>query len=71
MVRVIIQSYSLKNLQYEEYVNGAETSKYHRIAVMEKPVQAFFMIRPPQHYLPIHHHNNFWGFIIPVRGIVA
>lgn len=71
MVRIIIQGHPLKNLQFEEYIKGADMNKYHRIALLEEPVQAFFMIRPPQHYLPIHHHNNFWGFIIPVSGIVS
>lgn len=71
MVREILQSNNLKGLNFEEYVKGADMSRYYRIAVMEEPVQAFFMIRPPQHYLPIHHHNNFWGFIIPLSGIVS
>jgi hypothetical protein len=67
----ILQSHDLKNLQYEEYLKDADMKSYHRIPILEEPVQAFIMIRPPQHNLPIHHHNNFWGYIVPLSGIVA
>jgi predicted metal-dependent enzyme (double-stranded beta helix superfamily) len=71
LVREIILSHDLKNLPYQDYIKDADMSIYNRIPLMEEPVQAFIMIRPPQHNLPIHHHNNFWGFIVPLRGIVA
>jgi len=71
LVREIILSHNIKNLKFEEYLKGADMSTYNRIPLIEEPLQAFIMIRPPQHNLPIHHHNNFWGFIIPLSGIVA
>lgn len=71
VVREILQSRNLKNLNYEDYLKGADLTGYNRIPLIEEPLQAFIMTRPPQHNLPIHHHNNFWGFIVPLKGIVS
>lgn len=71
IVREIIVSHNLKKLRYKEYLKGADMKGYTRISLLEEPVQAFIMIRPPQHHLPIHHHNNFWGYIIPLSGVVS
>ena len=71
LIREMIRSYDLKNLKYESYLEGQDLTSYHRIPLLEEPVQAFIMVRPPQHNLAIHHHNNFWGFIVPLRGIVS
>ena len=70
-IRELIRSHDLRNLNYEPYLESQELTGYHRIPLMEEPVQAFIMIRPPQHNLAIHHHNNFWGFIVPLKGMVA
>ncbi len=71
LVRKTLLSHDLRNLQYQQYLQGADMSRYHRIPLIDEPLQAFIMIRPPQHHLPIHQHNNFWGFIIPLEGIVS
>ncbi len=71
IVRKTLLSHDLRNLQYQQYLQGADMSSYNRINLLDDPLQAFIMIRPPQHHLPIHQHNNFWGFIIPLEGIVS
>lgn len=71
LIRKIILSHDLRNLDYRQYLEGTDMSSYHRIPLLEEPVQAFIMVRPPQHHLPIHQHNNFWGFIIPLEGVVS
>ena len=71
VVRELIRSHDLRTLEYESYLEGQDLTGYNRIPLLEEPVQAFIMVRPPQHNLAIHHHNNFWGFIVPLQGIVA
>lgn len=71
IVRTILLSHNLRTLNYQKYLEGADLTGYNRIDLMDGPVQAFIMTRPPQHHLPIHQHNNFWGFIVPLRGIVS
>ncbi|MFO7978334.1 MAG: hypothetical protein R6U64_06705 [Bacteroidales bacterium] len=71
IVRKTLLSHDLRNLQYKQYLQGADMNSYNRINLIDEPLQAFIMIRPPQHHLPIHQHNNFWGFIIPLEGIVS
>lgn len=71
IVREIISGRDLKKLRYQQYLEGADLNGYNKIPLMSEPLQAFIMIRPPQHHLPIHQHNNFWGFIIPLEGVVA
>lgn len=71
LVRKTILKHDIKKLEYADYIKGADFTTYNRIPLFEEPLQAFIMIRPPQHSLPIHHHNNFWGFIVPLQGVVA
>ena len=71
IVRDILSKLDLKKIAYQEYTAGHDLSQYSRIEISESPMHVFLMIWPPQFLLPIHQHNNFWGFVVPVRGIVA
>ncbi|GEM_PF-782211 len=72
LVREALNSLDLKkDISYKEYLKGVNTNEYNRILIAEDPMQVFLMTWPPQFFLPIHQHNNFWGFVIPVEGIVS
>lgn len=66
-----ISAIDLKNLDYKPYLEGCDLSRYNRIKVNDSPMQVFLMTWPPQFLLPIHQHKNFWGYVIPLQGIVA
>jgi hypothetical protein len=71
IVRSVILSHDLRQLQYQHYIKDAGLVNYSSIPILQDPVQVFIMIRPPQHHLPVHLHNNFWGFVIPLKGMVT
>lgn len=60
-----------KSIDYKEYLEGYELDVYNRIKISDSPLQIFLMTWPPQFLLPIHQHKNFWGYVIPLQGIVA
>ncbi|MGM0573958.1 MAG: cysteine dioxygenase, partial [Bacteroidota bacterium] len=71
VVREVLQSVDLKNLSYKSYLEGYDLGQYNRIRLSDKHLQVFLMTWPPQFLLPIHQHKNFWGFVIPLEGIVS
>ncbi len=70
-IKNALASVELTKLSYEEYIKGHDLGKYNRIKLMEEPFQVFIMTWPPQFLLPIHQHKNFWGYVVPLQGIVA
>ncbi len=71
MVSEALSSVDLKSISYESYLQGYDTDKYNRIKICDTPLQVYIMTWPPQFLLPIHQHRNFWGYVIPLKGIVA
>lgn len=69
--RQILSEIDLRSLSYKEYLEGHDLGLYNRIKVCDEPLQVYIMTWPPQFLLPIHQHKNFWGFVIPLEGIVA
>ncbi len=67
----VMSEIDLKNLDYEPYLEGYDLNVYNRIKINDSPMQVFLMTWPPQFLLPIHQHKNFWGYVIPLKGIVA
>ncbi len=70
-INALLSKTDFSNLDYESYVKGQSMDEYVRIKITDSPLQVFFMIWPPQFLLPIHQHKNFWGYVIPLKGIVA
>lgn len=71
MVRQVLESADLKNLSVKEELKALKMDAFNRQMVLEDPVQVFLMTWPPQFFYPIHQHNNFWGFVVPVQGILS
>ncbi len=70
-VKKILNETDLGKLSYKEYTEGKDMSIYNRIKISDSPLQVYIMTWPPQFLLPIHQHRNFWGYVIPLEGIVA
>ncbi len=71
LVRKVLSEVDLAGLSYRDYLEGYDLDNYNRIKLCDSPFQVFIMTWPPQFLLPIHQHKNFWGFVIPLEGIVA
>ena len=72
MIRQALESVQLKNINLKEYIkefkNGTEPN---RNTLLKDPVEVFLMQWPPQFFYPIHQHSNFWGFVVPLRGLLS
>ncbi len=71
LVKKVLAEFDFKSLDYKDYLEGKDMGEYNRIRISEDPLQIFLMTWPPQFLLPIHQHKNFWGYVIPIEGIVA
>ncbi len=71
LVKKVLSEIDFKALDYKDYLEGKDMGVYNRISIIEDPMQVFLMTWPPQFLLPIHQHKNFWGYVIPLEGIVA
>jgi cysteine dioxygenase len=60
-----------KELEYEKYLDGYDLTVYNRIKIVDSPMQVYLMTWPPQFLLPIHQQKNFWGYVMPLKGILA
>lgn len=70
-VKKILNETDLGKLSYKEYTRDKDMDVYNRIKLIDSPLQVYIMTWPPQFLLPIHQHKNFWGYVIPLEGIVA
>ncbi len=70
-VKKILADVDFNGLDYKDYMEGKDLGEYNRIRISEDPLQVFLTTWPPQFLLPIHQHKNFWGYVIPLEGIVA
>lgn len=70
-VRQALESIDLKQISVDEELKQLKPDEFNRQMVMDDPVQVFLMTWPPQFFYPIHQHNNFWGFVIPVQGFLS
>ncbi len=66
-----LSSITVKELEYDKYLDGIDLSVYNRIKVADTPMQVFLTTWPPQFFLPIHQQKHFWGYVLPLSGILA
>lgn len=71
LVRQALESVDLNKISIKNALKNLKTDEFNRQIVMEDPLQVFLMTWPPQFFYPIHQHNNFWGFVIPVQGFLS
>ncbi len=71
IVRQTLETIDLKNIQIEHIIDHGELDAHKRIMIMEEPFQVYLMVWPPQFFFPIHQHTNFWGFVIPLKGVLS
>ena len=70
-LRKALESVNLKEIDFSEKLKGFDLLSFNRIKLMSEPLEVFLMTWPPQFFYPIHQHASFWGFVIPVSGILS
>ncbi len=71
LIMQTLSGINFKKLAYKEHLNGYDVNAYNRIKINDTPLQVFLMTWPPQFFLPIHQHRNFWGYVVPLKGFIA
>ena len=70
-LRNTLLSFDLKDIRIEREYLYLDRDMFHRQMILDKPVQVFLMNWPPQFFYPIHQHNNFWGYVLPMDGVLS
>jgi predicted metal-dependent enzyme (double-stranded beta helix superfamily) len=71
LIRQVLETLQLRNLNVDEYVKKLSGEALEREIILKDPVEAFILKWPPQFFYPIHQHSNFWGFVVPLQGILS
>ena len=71
MVRQSLESINFKTIRPEDMFTKDDLDVQGRYMIMDDLFQVYFMVWAPQFFFPIHQHNNFWGFVIPIKGVLS
>lgn len=71
IVRQTLYAINLKKLVIDKEIKDLKKDEFNRRMITNDPMQIFLMTWPPQFFYPIHQHANFWGFVIPIKGVLS
>ena len=71
IVRQALESINMKSIRVDNAYENPDSDSYKKYILMEEPFQVYLMNWSPQFFFPIHQHNNFWGFVIPIQGVLS
>jgi predicted metal-dependent enzyme (double-stranded beta helix superfamily) len=71
IVRQALETIDFKNILIKDIFTNNDLDVHNRYMIMEDLFQVYFMVWSPQFFFPIHQHNNFWGFVIPIKGVLS
>ncbi len=71
ILKITLNTIDFAHVDYMSFLEGKGCEEYSRIYIMESPLRVFLNIWPPQHQLPVHQHNNYWGYIAVLKGLLT
>ncbi len=71
ILKITLNSIDFAQVDYMSFLEGKSFEEYTRVYIMESPLRVFLNIWPAQHQLPVHQHNNFWGYIAVLKGLLT
>ncbi len=71
ILKTTLSRFDFSRVDYLGYLEGVDLEKYNRIFLMESPIKVFLNVWPAQHQLTAHQHNNFWGYIAVLKGLLT
>ncbi|TVQ08214.1 MAG: hypothetical protein EA361_17100 [Bacteroidetes bacterium] len=71
ILKTTLNAFDFANVDYMQYLEGNTFDVYQRVIIMESPIKVFLNIWPPEHQLSAHQHNNFWGYIAVLKGLLT
>ena len=71
LVRQVLESLQFRNIHLGDFFEDISSKDLERKMLSKDPLEVFLLRWPPQFFYPIHQHDNFWGFVIPLKGILS
>lgn len=66
-----LDSIDFAHVDYYSKIQGLDLDQYGRVYLVAEPLRVFLNIWPPQFQLSTHQHNNFWGYIAVMKGLLT
>jgi predicted metal-dependent enzyme (double-stranded beta helix superfamily) len=70
-INLVLNTFDFANIQYMQYLADSDFDQYHRIYIMDAPMRVYLTVWPAQYQLPAHQHNDFWGYIAILKGLLT
>ncbi|MFN3555334.1 MAG: hypothetical protein ACK4VN_05150 [Bacteroidales bacterium] len=71
ILKMTLNKFDFSQIDYMSYLQGRELDEYFRVVIMDGPIRVFLTVWPAQHQLVPHQHNNFWGYIAVLKGLLT
>ncbi len=71
ILKITLNSIDFSQVDYMSFLKGNNFDEYKRVYIMDSPLRVFLNIWPAQHQLPVHQHNNYWGYIAVLKGLLT
>lgn len=71
ILKTTLNAFNFADVDYMQYLEEEKFDTYHRVIIMESPIKVFLNVWPAQCQLPTHQHNNFWGYIAVLKGLLT
>jgi quercetin dioxygenase-like cupin family protein len=71
ILKMTLNTFDFANVNYLPYIDQSRFDEYHRIYIMDAPIRVFLTVWPSQYQLAPHQHNNFWGYIAVLKGLMT
>lgn len=71
ILKMTLNAFDFASVDYMQYLDESKFDTYHRVTIMEAPIKVFLNVWPAEFQLPTHQHNNFWGYIAVLKGLLT
>lgn len=71
ILKTTLNTIDFAQVDYMSFLGGESFEEYKRVQLMESPLRVFLNIWPAQFQLPVHQHNNYWGYIAVLKGLLT
>ncbi|TVQ93347.1 MAG: hypothetical protein EA393_02260 [Bacteroidetes bacterium] len=71
ILKTTLNRFDFAQVDYLPYLEGKSFDEYSRTYILDSPIKVFLNVWPSQYQLPVHQHNNFWGYIAVLKGLLT
>lgn len=70
-LKIKLSKFDFTSVDYLSYIEDKGFDDYYRVVIMDSPLRVLLNVWPPQYQLPTHQHNNFWGYVAVLKGLIT